>query len=224
MNWKERPILITGCARSGTSIIGAIVHYHGAFGGKMTGPTRYNPKGQFENDVIRNKLVKPLLRKNGYDPLGQHPLPNITKMPVEANWKRRVLAVMDEQGYKGGPWFYKGAKMCLFWTQWADAFPEAHWIIVRREEDGIVHSCLKTGFMRAYRKPEGWRNWIREHKKRFNEMAIAGLNMIEVWPSKIVNGDYSEIKTVIEHVGLQWDENVVKDFIEPKLWHSKDGK
>ena len=223
-NYEDRPILITGCARSGTSIVGGIVNYCGAFGGAMTGKTPHNRRGQFENNFIRNQIVKPHLRKYGYDPLGQKPLPDIEKLPIDMNWKTRVINVMKDQGYKSGPWFYKGAKMCLFWPQWHFAFPTARWIFVRRENRDIINSCLKTGFMSKYKKAEGWQKWIDVHMERLEEMKDAGMDVVEVWPSKIISGNYGEIKNAIHHVGLRWNRDVVHDFIDPRLWHGKAGK
>ena len=57
------PILLTGCARSGTSLTAGIVNLCGAFGGIMSGPNRNNAKGMFENSKIRNTIIKPYLQK-----------------------------------------------------------------------------------------------------------------------------------------------------------------
>ena len=64
----DKPIFITGCARSGSSMTGGIVSLCGAWGGIMSGPTAYNKKGMFENAEIRNTMIKPLLERLGFDP------------------------------------------------------------------------------------------------------------------------------------------------------------
>ena len=74
------PILITGAARSGTSLTAGIISICGAFGGNTTGSTPYNRNGQFENSHIRNRIVKPYLVRMGVDKLGQYPLPDIKKV------------------------------------------------------------------------------------------------------------------------------------------------
>ena len=43
----KEPILITGCARSGTSMVAGIINMSGAFGGVMAGPNKNNQKGNF---------------------------------------------------------------------------------------------------------------------------------------------------------------------------------
>ena len=217
------PILITGCARSGTSMSAGIVNICGAFGGGMTGPTRNNKKGMIENSRIRNEVIKIYLRKINCDPLGQFPLPNIDYLLDDSEWlKVKVLQIMKDQGLLSNmDWFYKGAKMCLIWPLWYKAFPGAKWIIIRRDREEIVQSCMKTSFMRAFDEPEGWRWWVHEHLLRFGEMWHCGLNIREIWPRKIIEGNLSELKDVINWLGLPWREKEILDFISPALWHSK---
>lgn len=222
----EKPILVTGAARSGTSMVAGVLHICGAWGGDMSGPTRYNRKGMFENADIRNNIVKPWLVAHGWDRMGQDPLPDIDKIKKMPNLiaqsheiRDKVLGVIASQGYKGGKWFYKGAKMCLMWPVWYLAFPEALWVIVRRKPDDIVQSCMKTSFMRAHQKRSGWLLWVAEHEKRFEEMADARLCIQEVWPQRAVDGDLTEIQQVVNNLGLNWKFGEVQKFITPSLWH-----
>ena len=41
----KNPIIITGCARSGTSLTAGVINICGAGGGEMSGATIYNKKG-----------------------------------------------------------------------------------------------------------------------------------------------------------------------------------
>ena len=220
------PILITGCARSGTSMTAGVTDICGAWGGNMSGPNSNNKKGMFENPDVRQNVVKPLLRGMGVDPMGQYPLPSDEQLKAMAEpqamaLKGRVLGIMESQGLgEDRAWFYKGAKMCLVWPLWHMAFPNAKWVIVRRDEDEIINSCNLTGFMRNP-GPKGWKGWVEAHVKRFEEMKDAGLQVMEVWPSKMIEGDYSEIKKVMRWLDLFWDEYNVTEFISPSLWNSK---
>jgi len=226
------PILITGCARSGTSMVAAMVNMCGAFGGNLSGPNKNNQKGMFENSMVRQSLVKPYLRQIGADPMGQFPLPNVKALPIPADWKSRVEKVFQDQGWVDGPWFYKGAKMGQTWPVWQYAFPDAKWIIVRRKPSDIVNSCLRTGFMRAFAtasarrsvgvqtEAEGWLWWIHQHEDRFVEMIQAGMNCKVVWPERMVSGDYSQMMQTIEWLGLEWNSEVL-NFIDPKLWKAR---
>ncbi len=228
----KAPILITGCARSGTSMVAGIINLRGAFGGKMSGPTSTNAKGMFENARIRNEIVKPYLTSIGVDKMGQYPLPNIEEMVIPTGWKRKVEAIIQEEGYEDGPWMYKGAKMCLHWPIWNYAFPDAKWIIVRRKPSDIINSCLRTGFMSAFTRQgnqravgalnswEGWLWWVHQHEDRFREMMNAGLNCKVIWPERMVEGNYQQINEMLEWLGLEWDSGIT-DFIEPKLWKAR---
>lgn len=217
---KQRPILITGCARSGTSMVAGVVNICGAFGGR-TGPgNRYNAKGLFENQRIR-AIDKQYLTSIGMDPKGQKPLPNTLQLPIPGDWRRRIENAIIEDGYKDGPWFYKGARNCLTWPVWHSAFPTAKWVIVRRRSADIADSCLKTSFMNAYNTYEGWIQWINHHERCFVEMIHAGLQVKEVWPERMVKGDYGQMRELIEWLGLTWNDKAVKDFIEPKLWKAR---
>jgi hypothetical protein len=227
----KSPILITGAARSGTSMVAGVINMSGAFGGNMSGPNKHNQKGMYENQRVRNTIVKPYLTSIGVDPKGQYPLPDINTLPIPNDLKKRVERVMKDEGYREGPWMYKGAKMCLTWPMWAHAFPDAKWIIVRRRTPDIINSCFKTAFMSAFRSPqkqkavgasseyEGWLWWVHEHEKRFVEMIQAGLNVRQVWPERMVYGDYKDMYDTIEWLGLDWPGKTVYDFIEEKLWH-----
>ncbi len=226
------PILITGAARSGTSLIAGAIHLCGAFGGNMVGPNQNNKKGMFENHRIREQITKPYLRELGVDPLGQWPLPDIDKLTIPTNWRQRVDMVFKEEGYAAGPRFYKGAKMTLFWPVWHYAYPDAKWIIVRRHKQDIVASCMKTGFMRAFGlrqnqravgaadEKDGWVWWVEQHLERFREMQDAGLNCRVIWPEKMIQGDYQPLYEAIEWLGLKWDSSVLS-FIDPRLWKAR---
>jgi len=204
-------------------MVAGIVSLCGAFGGKLSGPTRYNQSGMFENREIRSYLVKKWLTGERYDTMGQRPLPDIGRCKDVApkmaeSWQVNVENIMRKHGYVRGPWFYKGSMMCFMWPIWALAFPEARWLIVRRDDEEIARSCLRTGFMRAFRDLTGWLWWVGEHKDRFQEMAEAGLMIREVWAEKIVRGELREIREAINWLGLNWNEKAVIDFVAPGLW------
>lgn len=225
------PIIITGCARSGTSLTAGIINNSGAWGGDIQGFNKHNAKGFFENKAIRNNIVKPYLKSIGCDPLGQFPLPNdkhvfSVNKEIANQWRLKIISEIKSQGYDGESiWFYKGAKVCLLWYLWHQAFPQAKWVLVRRNALDIISSCMRTGFMKAYQNVEGWAKWVKHHEDRFDEMKFHKIDLVEIWPQKMINGDYSEIESVLGHIGLKYDKQIVDNFISPELWRGgKDGK
>lgn len=214
------PILITGAARSGTSLVAGIINSCGVWVGETSGPNAHNPKGMFENANVREHLVKPYLNFLGVDPMGQSPLPEIEGLKdYPGDLKKDVMDIFKRQGYKKGPFMYKGAKMCLVWPIWHDAFPKAKWIIVRRDAEDIALSCLATPFMRKLsNNVPAWLRWVGEHVKRFEEMKEAGLDVTEIQAEEIIGGEFKDLQKFVEGAGLKWNEREVSDFVDPSLW------
>jgi len=217
-DYTNTPIIVTGCARSGTSLVAGIISLCGAWTGKVTGPTQWNKKGQFENEYIRDHLTKPYLRKIGVDPMGQNPLPTLDQIQPEPDWRDKVTKAMRDQGYPWRmPWMFKGAKACLIWPVWHTAFPDAKWVIVRREDEKNIDSCMRTSFMRKHKTREGWQCWIDHHKQCFQQMVDADLDVYEIWPS--ANLEYiNTYWALINYLRLTWNEKAVREFIDPNLW------
>jgi len=160
----------------------------------------------------------------GADKMGQKPLPDVQNLLPFPELRGEVEQTMRCEGYSDGPWYYKGAKMCLVWPTWHEAFPRARWIVVRRNPEDIADSCMRTPFMRKYNTIEGWLGWVKEHEKRFSEMIqMQEMDVTEIQTEDIVRGDFSVIKNFVDTTdGLRWSEHFVNQFVDPKLW--KQGK
>lgn len=222
----SNPVIIIGAARSGTSMVAGIVHLCGAWGGNFVQASANNPRGFFENRVIRDEMVKPFLKAMGGDRMGQRSFPDISKIRETegfATWRSMILAHLLLQGYRGEPWFYKCTKSVHIWPLWHEAFPGARWVIVRRRDEEIISSCLRTSFMRAYQDRAGWQGWLEVHKQRFEELKEATYpNVMEIWPVKAIGGDLSQMETLIEWLGLEWRESAAREFIDRDLWHGEE--
>lgn len=230
---KEFPILITGCSRSGSSMIAAAINACGAFGGNMTENNQSSKRGMFENVKIREAVVKSYLSEIGADIAGQYPLVDTKNLIIPMNtWKADVEYILSKEGYTGGKWMYKDSRSALLWPVWDYAYPDAKWLIVRRRTGDVINSCVKTGFMKAFKnidnqkavgaksEMEAWLWWIHQYEDRFNEMINAGLNCRVIWPQRMENGDYGQLYETIDWLGLKWSEKAM-DYIKPLLWGSK---
>lgn len=233
-DYTDSPILITGAARSGTSMVGGTIHLCGAWKGDTGGPQRHNAKGMFENLALRQKLIKPYLTSINCDKLGQYPLPDTDRLVIPNDFRQKVLNEIKSQGWnRRKPWMYKCAKMSLVWPLWKHAFPDSKWVIVRRKTPDIIRSCIRTGFMKAYSRVaiqhrvgakneyEGWLYWVKKHEEKFIEIIQSGVNAKVVWPERMVNCDYQQMMETVEWLGLEWNAKAVMDFIEPKLWKAR---
>lgn len=186
----KSPILITGCARSGTSLIAGIINLCGAYLGETCGPTQFNLKGQFENNEIRGQVIKRYLREIGADPMGQLPLPESQDILPGFDLKAEVLNIFKPKAVKEKPWAIKGAKICIMWKAWNRVFPRAKWVIVRRDKEDIIASCMRTRFMHK-RKTEGaWSEWVNYHMERFEEIKNNCENVIEIFPDSMMKNSW----------------------------------
>jgi len=214
-NTISPPVLVTGCARSGSSMTAGIIHRCGSFGGRVD--------NTFENIEGKKSVLKPYAHLIGCDYRWQKPLPDIKDLAPLAGLVRRMETTMKYEGFRYGSWFYKSAGLALTWPVWVQAFPKAKWVVVRRMDKDVVNSCMKTGYMNSYNSEDGWHSWLETYKRRFYELHAHVYNVREVWPSRFVVGDFSEIRDVIEWLGLQWKEDKVKAFIKPQLWRDENG-
>lgn len=210
----QNPIFITGCPRSGNSMVAGITYLCGAFGGNMGGSSKFTRTGSFQNVEIRQRIVRAYMMKGNWDIRGQDPLPTRDELLSYDNLKSEVEMIIQFQGCGNERWFYKDTALSLMWPLWNQAFPDANWIIVRRDRSEIAKSCLKTGYMRAFENQTDWERWASVYEQRFEEMKENGLNVVEVWPSKFLSGDLSDIACAIRKTGLPFKDKKVVQFLD----------
>lgn len=214
------PVIIVGVPRSRTSLTTAIFHFCGMQIGDVMGANSNNKKGQFENREIVNKVEKPYLKSLGYDPKGQYPLPNPKKLPIDISRKDMVLNIAKKQGIDTSKiWGFKDTKYILSFYSWLYAFPKSTWIIVHRKKQDIVKSCNLTPFMS---KRKDWGPFVDEFRQRFELLKQEHNSVYEVNSDDIISFKLDSIKNIIEKIGLTWEEQKIKDFIDPTLTRLKN--
>jgi len=226
INNSNNPILITGVQRSGATIIAKIISMCGVYTGKTS--------EMMENDFLKH-AIENFYRNIEVDTKAQYPLPNTNNLWIPTNWKRQIESKLDLEVVKikeGQSWMFKSSTNCQIWPIWHYAFPNAKWIIVRRRTGDIISSCMKTAYMTAFKEPsilksigvnipqEGWLWWVHEHEKLFVEMIENGLNCKVIWPERMVINDYTQIREMINWLGLRWNDSIVET-IDPLLYKSK---
>lgn len=180
-----------------------------------------NPKGFFENIFLREAVNKQILAIAGVDPLGVKSLPNLGQLPAITNLDQLIKSNLQREGYDfQRPWLFKEPKLTLIWPNFAEFFPRAHWVIVRREKSQIVQSCLNTSFMkRQNNDPVFWQLWAEQYLVRLNILKQTELQWTEIWPQKMIDGDFSELKSLVLSLNLNWRKDALREFITPSYWH-----
>lgn len=206
------PIIITGAARSGTSLTANIIQHAGAFGGNvMTSPHAENPTGFYENENLR-AIIKKYLAAHGFDAMGQKTLAG----PELPRWniREQIISTMAEQGLQPGQiWYFKAAKAVLMYGTFIESFPAAKWVLVRRGVDSIVESCMRTSFMGLRSTKAEWYEWAAHHAMMFDALKKGCNNVREVWYEKLMDGKHGEIENVINWIGLRYDKEYISNII-----------
>lgn len=216
------PILITGMPRSGTSLIANMLGACGAFLGRTVGPAPENPRGFFENAAIREGIVKAQLVALRADPLGVQVLPEPEDTLALEPFAETLAEALTREGWSGGPWAYKDAKLTLLWPLWRREFPNARWVVVRRKKGEVVRSCLQTNFMRQHSSNSAF--WMEFHDAYFRRMvalAESGAWHREVEPQKIFDGDWSEFEALVADLGLAFNKEACEACIQRSAWHAR---
>ena len=212
MNLKD-PILITGCARSGTSLVAAIIHEAGASGGNIViNGSPYNPTGFYENHEIISAIDKQILREAGFDPLGQNGVPP-ADLPGK-DIRQGMFRIASDQGIRPGEtWFFKDAKLLLVFRSYVESFPESKIVLVRRNANDIVNSCMNAPFMHRRSTPEQWLDWVEDQEKIMDVLKAEKKEVREVWYEDIINGNLDQLQKVIEWLDLDWHVDFVSSIV-----------
>jgi len=216
----NQPVFITGVERSGSSMIAKILDISGIFRGDTS--------KMYENHEIQHLTTKYISQSLVNGEL----LLDTQTLIIPRDWKKKVDAILKEEGYKDGLWMVKSSHLTQLWPIWNYAYPNARWIIVRRRTGDVIESCTKTGYMKIFKEEsnlqkvnapnewEGWKWWVHQYEQRFVEMMEAGINCKIVWPERMVTGDYQQIYETLEWLGMEWNSKIV-EIIDPMLTKSR---
>lgn len=169
----KQPIIITGIPRSGLRLVAMLLNSKDLWGGSDLNPGTY-----------RSSLSK-VLRDNRKD-----------------DFSIDVERLLVEQGWRGQDWFLNDWDFLHDWEFWDNQFPSAEWLIVRRDDESIIRSCMKTGWMNQHQSRAGWCSWLADWKSRIDAIKKSNARIHEVWPTKFVNEDYTEIVQALTNIGV----------------------
>jgi hypothetical protein len=227
-NVFKRPIFVLGLPNGGTTLIAGLIKEMGVWTGRTLEGPRSDPKDFLENKVIRDKLMKPTLKQMKCDPSGIKTLPNAKRrvnlvFPTkEGNiqLKERLHRIIEGQGYDHGlRWMYKDPRLTMLWRSFAEDFPNAEWIIVRRDKKKFVQSCLASPQMRAHSdSSKFWNRFADEYNQRLDMLSDQAEFVHEVQLESIEEGNLSEMKPISDSIGINFSAFNPTDQTDPKRW------
>jgi len=225
------PIIITGTPRSGLALVAGTVAACGGFGG-LVEMGRPGAPGSFENLELRESLERPLLKGLGCDPKGHGVLPALAIVRklaevLSGQWRKRTDRIFIRQSSREAVDYSKpnfhpfisSQVAALLYPIWNRAYPKARFVIVRRMPQAVISSCQKVGYVKFARPDEqSWVAMVNHYAAAIDCMKEEGLDVFEIWPSKIIAGDFSDLPKLMEYCDLIYQKDRVKDFLLPIVW------
>jgi len=203
---QRQPILITGCPRSGKTLIAQILQISGIFFGETN--------KMLENEKL-SELTEAYQQAHDISPASKK-----SALSIPQDWESKVSQLMLKQGYKDKRWAFKHADISTLWPIWKYSYPEAKVIIVRRSIEDIVPSCMKTKYMTQCDTEEEWAELMQQYETKYPEMILSGMNCKTIWPHEMVNGNYAHIYELLRWLDIPWKAEIVSQ-IDPKFWKSR---
>ena len=207
------PVFVYGVSRSGTSMTCGVLAACGVrFGLDLRQPDQYNPRGYWEAKQGRQAL-KRFLKSIKHDIGGHRRDPSWVAGPKDIKRLRRKMAPHWKQA--------DALKVATDWLIWGTvhaAYPNARWIIVRREVPDIVASCIRAPFISILPPDvplDAWTAEITEQVERLVDLHASPCNTVEVWPDPRRPEVFRE---AVLHAGATWDEEAVRAALDPSLW------
>lgn len=195
----SEPILIMATPRSGSSMTAGLFAHHGVWVGSYQEGNRLNERGYFEGHAVK-KLIKSWHNAIVHKGILAKELPG---------FRDEVERAIRRDGYEDGPWLWKGS--ALYHPAFFEFKPK--WVVVRRDKEATIASCLKSKLLNTPRV----REVIDLHHSEMDRLVEQGA--VEVKTDELVKGDYSSLEAALNHCGIEMKFDVVSEFIDPKLWH-----
>lgn len=151
-NCENKPFIIIGHERSGTSLIAGLVQCCGVnIGNNLLGASKFNVKGHFEEKSILH-FHERMLRKCKK---------NLIDIPANNNidqvWNPKEAANIVNKAYNRSlPWGWKDPRTILFIRRWLVMFPEAIVLLVIRHPSCVALSLKARNNRDIHNSVDTW--------------------------------------------------------------------
>jgi hypothetical protein len=166
----------------------------GCWSGTCRGPRAENPKGFWENQILKRLILSEVGR--GHTSRGE-------LAPVPDGWRDLWHKHLVEDGYAGGPWMVKHS--AVYYKLWEGFDPI--YVVCWRDRESILRSWSSTygGSMASIDRHHAIMHHIPGHAVSTPAL-IAGEH-----PQALIDAS--------KEAGLEWDDKIYRDWIDPNSWH-----
>lgn len=226
----DPPIIIAGMYRGGTSLTTAAFALSGAWTGFTMEGNKFNPKGYFENEAFKS-VIHLMLEISGYNDSDDLPPENLPALRPVSRLHHIIETLMLSEGYTGGPWVIKNPKVPFLWQYFDQIYPDAKWVIVRRNLDKVAESMGRVNVLSVppisgSMSPERLRRVADIYNMRLDRIvrSLPKERYREINSEDVVLESFSTLRETVEWAGLEFNEQAVSDFIEPSYFHKSNEK
>lgn len=199
MTADQRPIVVLGAPRSGTSLTAGLFAQHGVWTGNCMAPDSRNALGYFENLDLKRSLIEHCGRLVNRGELAD-------RLP-EGVWSGCVQKALDAGGYTGGPWLFKHSAM--YYPAWLTDFDPIFVCCFRNPRD--IAASGKASRLLTESKA------IAAHHRVMGELLDYGAHKVS--PERFIRHEWDQLLPPFHEAGLEFDEDVARAFVRPDLWH-----
>jgi hypothetical protein len=219
VNDIDKLVLIATLPRSGSSMDCGILEIAGAFGGDTIGEVPANPKGIFENKWINQMLIRPIVMEMGIrSSRGLKTIADIGGPPKRLfeSYAEDLIYGMNRQGYKNGVAYFKNGLHTFFFDRINEVLPDAIWVLPMRSREGVIFSNKR---IHPDRKEKGVRREIDDYHDMYKHISdVAKERVYFIDNDALIGGDFSQMKGLVSDLGLEWNEDKVKEWIDGTMW------
>lgn len=205
------PILLTGTERSGIPLVMKVLKDYGVY---VSSLENYQARSFTKNH--HTNLISRVLDRLDYDVKGR--LPVCTNFRAGHKLVRSFQFTVEktlssETTLNDGLWVYADHRSLLIWDLWFKSFPDAVWLVVRREGQDIINSCLKTEWMDTFNRSvirdaigantvrDGWEWWLSQYNALILDLMASPAFVFEVWPDRL-QSDPSHLQDLLDCCGI----------------------
>lgn len=188
-------ILIVACPREGSSLVTSIFANHGLWTGDTARENQWGYK-PYENIRISQFIKQHWIAPTRFGAKPGPDLKGIVLNEIPADQRAVIKTFVN------------------MWEVWYDAFPDADFVLARRDYESALASAVQKSNPRS--RDHAAKIIARRHERLDEISRLTGRPIINT--SRLVEGDYSALEKAFSDCGLTMDPEIVRATIKKRIW------